>query len=394
MWCSEGLDVPVPLSTPVASLSRLGSAKAFSWAVLPNRTSDCPVALSSADTEGESHRPGQRETQTQEKYFVDRVREYMRRDLAHDSDAFNAFAGVLKSLETTFVQDFLLGNIFGLPIGSRSRASASDSRPGSDHRDDDARSALLRSLAWSIPSLPKQQRGSVTLFEGVTDATITQRRKGVPSWTWCGWKFKHRRGTGPPPPSIERMSMRPQRRNSSVDLDLIDPESEISMEYEYGEVLSWTPDAKPQDLLAKGTHVQGDAKRLLVRGWTSQLIIPPACHNDGPSTCQCGAYRVDRGAARHLRAIAQRRGLARTETGAYVLRIWFLGAPLRLVSPARSQMTNCRGAVMVLAPTADQGVYERLETLCEIEMEYLVRRPSFEDLVCRFGFMWSEFGLD
>lgn len=62
--------------------------------------------------------------------------------------------------------------------------------------------------------------------------------------------------------------------------------------------MSWTPGGKPQDLLARA-KTMGDLRHLRVCDWTSQLILPLDCWNDGPSTCQCGAYRLERRAARY-----------------------------------------------------------------------------------------------
>lgn len=257
---------------------------------------------------------------------MQRVREYMRRELTHDSDAFNAFAGVLKYLET-FAREFLLGNLLGLPVWSRMSRSTGH---------EDAGGTLLSSIAWSIPFLPDNSGSE-------TSAPIVERREHIPSWTWCGWK---RHGTSSP--GIEWVDVRPRAQpNSEPDLDLC-PKAELCVEYDGGEMMSWTPDGKPQDLLASA-KTMGDVSYLRVCGWTSQLIIPLSYWNDGPPTCQCGAYRLERRTARCLSIAAQRRGLPLTKPGYYTPTMWFF-APLEF----SSAKDNCRGTVMVLVPTAKE----------------------------------------
>lgn len=346
LWCTEGLSIA--LST-VTRLNRPGHAKlsrVFPW-VQQKSTS---LVLSTA-----CDRRRQRE-----EYFVDRVREYMRRELKHDADAFNAFAGVLNYLEV-FAEEFLLGNVFGLPIWSH------ESR-WSGHTD--ARHMLLRSLTWSLPC-PSEKTEPVMLLRVGT----AKRRKEIPSWTWCGWKR-----SSPTSPPIEWTNECAPEGDESV----LFPETEIAIEYEGEDMVPWTANGNSKDLLARG-QAKGNARYLRVSGWTSQLIIPAGCWNTGPTTCQCGPYRLERRAVRYLSNAARCRGLPLTE-GAYDLKVWFY-TPLKLSIVD----DNCCGEGMVLVPTAEQGVYERLEALCKVKMEYFVSRPSIEDLARRFGWSWTDF---
>lgn len=349
LWCTEGLSVAL---SAVVKLNKPGHSKLsriFPWV---SRNTSSPMEISEYD-----------QRRQKERYFLQRVREYMRRDLTHDSDAYNAFAGVLNYLET-FSQGFLLGNVFGLPIWSYR-----SSLPGHE----DARSSLSSGLTWSIPfSQERSDSARLLSFLG------SERRKGVPSWTWCGWKYAAEYSH-----PIEWMDMLHQPDDSDPDLS---PEAEVAVEYEGGEVIPWTSPSEPRDLLAKA-KTEGDAKLILVCGWVSRLIIPPSCWNDGPATCQCGPYRLGRNTARYLSTAAQLRGLSLRDQG-YVLRIWFM-APLRF----NNKKKDCRGIAMVLVPSAESGVLERLQALCEIQMEYFVQRPSIQHLSNRFEWDWTEFRL-
>lgn len=93
----------------------------------------------------------------------------MRRELTHDSDAFNVFSGVLNYLET-FAQEFLLGNVLGLPVWSQ-RASR-----WTGHEDAGGAITLLGSLAWSIPFVPENSGLE-------SSAPIMERREHMPSRT-------------------------------------------------------------------------------------------------------------------------------------------------------------------------------------------------------------------
>lgn len=353
MWCTEGLSIA---PSTIARLNRPGHAKmsrVFPWE--PHRRTSSALS----DTCGRRRQ--------REEYFVDRAREYMLRELTHDADAFDAFSGVLNYLET-FAGEYLLGNIFGLPVWSRdSRWSALIGGPA------DARNTLVCSLAWSLSSPPEQAEP-----ETRSDVTIAGRRKGMPSWTWCGW-----RQAVPSSSRVEWMDV--WARAEAAESDLF-PEMEVSIEYNGGDIIPWKTETNPADLLARG-KAKGNARYVRVLGWTSQLLVAAGCWNDGPTTCQCGPYRLERTAARYLSTAAQRRGLPLTERG-YALEIWFL-SPLAF----NAAEDNCCAKVMVLVPTGERGVYERLEALCDIKMEYFIHRPSVANLAERFGWQWTEFGI-
>lgn len=347
LWCTEGLRISLDTLTRLKSPSQANLAMIFPW--VPRRGASLVLS-----------KEGDRRKQMED-YFVDRVREYMLRELTHDTDAFNAFAGVLNYLEF-FAEEFLLGNILGLPIWSRGSRWFGDA---------DARNMLLYGLSWTL-SPPSHE----AVPEDWYKTTSAERRAGWPSWTWCGWK----RNSSPSPTSIEWQDTWPQAGSGS---DLI-PATEVSIEYNGQDAIPWTTDSNPADLLASD-KAQGSARLLRVRGWTSQLIVPDGCWNDGPATCQCGPYRMERRTAQYLSTAARRRGLPLTECG-YTLRIWFF-------SPLTFSITkdNCRGKVMVLISTPEDSIYERLEALCEVKMEYFIRQPSVEDLACRFGWKWTDF---
>lgn len=351
LWCTEGLRISLDTLTRLKTPCQANLAMIFPW--VPRRGASLVLS-----TEGNRRRQ-------MEDYFVDRVREYMLRELTHDADAFNAFAGVLNYLES-FAEEFLLGNIFGLPIWS----------PGSRWSGDaDARNLLLYSLSWSLSCLADEA------VPAVRSCTIpAERRQGMPSWTWCGWK---RNGSSSPPTSIAWHDTRPQA--GSVESELI-PDTQVAVEYDGQDAsIPWTSGSSPADLLASDKAQRGSPGLLRVHGWTSQLLVPDGCWNDGPQTCQCGPYRMERRTARYLSTAARRRGLPSTG-GGHTLRIWFF-------SPLSFSATedNCCGEVMVLIPKSENDVYERLEALCEVKMEYFIRRPSVEDLACRFGWSWTEF---
>lgn len=349
LWCTEGLDIA---PSTLSRLNRPGHAKMarfFPW-VPQRRTS---LVLSTV-----CDRRRQRE-----EYFTDRVREYMRRELTHDSDAFDAFAGVLNYLEA-FAEEFLLGNIFGLPVWSRrSRWSG--------HID--ARDALLRSLSWTLSWACQESDTGTSL--GVA---IAERRNGIPSWTWCGWRQAISFSL-----PIEWMDLWLEEMGES---DLT-PETEVSVEYDVGETIPWKMDSNLVGLLAAG-EAKGNARYIHIVGWVSQLVIPSGCWNDGPTTCQCGPYRLERKAVRCLSTAARCRNLPLAEHGGYDLKVWFF-SPLTFSDTE----DNCCGEVMVLVPSAEEGIYERLEALCKVEMEYFIRRPSIQTLADRFEWKWADFRI-
>lgn len=343
LWCTEGLSVPLNM---LSRLSRRGHSKlsrVFPW--VADQTP--AVDLSSEDRQKQ-----------REEYFIERVREYMKRELTHDQDAFDAFAGVLNYLEW-FAKEFLLGNIFGLPVWSpESRWSASGS----------GKHALLRSLSWSLP------RPFVTKLDGKL-SDVAERRKEIPSWTWCGWKRARS--------STRQIEWRDVWSRGNE----IPAQTEIGVEYEDGSIIQWTTSQSPTDLLATSKTV-GCAKSLRVHGWLSQLLVPAACwYVSYDGECQCGPYRLTRRDVRYLSSVAERRGLPLTDRG-YVLQAWFFSA-----LHFNTTEDNCRSEVMVLVPTSEEHEYERLDALCVVKMEYFVSRPSVEGMAQRFGWELTDFKI-
>jgi hypothetical protein len=350
LWCTEGLSIPLDM---LSSLNQPDHSKLSR--VFP-RIADKQPAV------GPRSHWQDREKQCED-YFIERVREYMRRELTRDLDAFDAFAGVLNYLEGTFATQLLLGNIWGLPVWSSASGSPwSAGRGGSDKH------TLLRSLSWSLP------RPFVTKLDG-TMSDVASRREGIPSWTWCGWK--------PARPSTRQIEWRGvwSRGNEIPAL------TEISVEYEDGNVIRWATGNNPAELLA-ASKTTGHARSLRVHGWLSRLLVPAACwYVSYDGECQCGPYRLARGDVRYLSTVAERRGLPLTDEG-YVLQAWFFSA-----LHFNTTEDNCRSEVMILVPTGSTGEYERLDALCMVKMEYFVTRPSVQGMAERFGWQLTEFKI-
>ncbi|POS79334.1 hypothetical protein DHEL01_v202276 [Diaporthe helianthi] len=351
LWCTEGLNVPLDILSRFNKSDHMKLPRVFPW------VADRQLA-------GDPRSQG-REKQSEE-YFIDRLREYMKRELSHDTDALDAFAGVLNYLETTFATEFLLGNIWGLPIwssGSRWSQAATGGGGTGKH-------TLLRSLSWSLP------RPFVTKIDG-TESDVATRRRDMPSWTWCGWK---------------------RARSSTRQIEWGDPvvwsqgneipaQTDIAVEYEDGSSIQWTTNHSPAELLATSKTL-GQARCLRVRGWLSQLQVPAACwYVSYDGECQCGPYRLARRDVRYLSTVAERRGLPVTGQG-YVLQAWFFSA-----LHFNAAEDNCRTEVMILVPAGSTDEYERLDALCQVKMEYFVARPPLQDMADRFGWRLSDFKI-
>jgi hypothetical protein len=346
LWCTEGLNIQLNILSSLNNPDHSELSRVFPW------IADRQPAVGPSSQDREKQR---------EHYFIERVREYMKRELTHDADAFDAFAGVLNYLEGTFATEFLLGNIWGLPVwsaGSRWSASFCGS----------SKHTLLRSLSWSLP------RPFVTKLDGKMSDVAT-RRQGIPSWTWCGWK-RARSSTR----QIEWRDVWSQGNEISA-------QTEIAIEYEDGNAIQWTSSHSPAELVAT-SKARGHARYLRVHGWLSQLLVPAACwYVSYDGECQCGPYRLARGDVRYLSTVAERRGLPLTDQ-AYVLQAWFFSA-----LHFNTTEDNCRSEVMILVPTEDTDEYERLDALCLVKMEYFVTRPSMKGMAERFGWKLKEFKI-
>ncbi|KAH8785700.1 heterokaryon incompatibility protein-domain-containing protein [Diaporthe sp. PMI_573] len=238
LWCTEGLNIQLNILSSLKNPDHSELSRVFPW------IADRQPAVGPSSQDREKQR---------EHYFIERVREYMKRELTHDADAFDAFAGVLNYLEGTFATEFLLGNIWGLPVWSTgSRWSASFCGSG--------KHTLLRSLSWSLP------RPFVTKLDGKMSDVAT-RRQGIPSWTWCGWK-RARSSTR----QIEWRDVWSQGNE-------IPAQTEIAIEYEDGNAIQWTSSHSPAELVAT-SKARGHARYLRVHGWLSQLLVPAACWHD------------------------------------------------------------------------------------------------------------------
>lgn len=343
--CTEGLIFPLNILSRLNNPDNSKLPRVFPW------VADKQPAVDPNSEDREKQK---------EEYFIERVREYMKRELTHDTDAFDAFAGVLNYLENTFATEFLLGNIWGLPIwGFGSRWSGSGGAT--------SKHTLLRSLSWSLP------RPFVTKLAG-KKSDVATRRQGIPSWTWCGWKSHS---------STRQIEWRDiwSRGNE------VPAQTEIAVRYDEGCSIQWKTGHSPMELLVTSKTL-GQARYLRVRGWLSQLLVPAACwYVSYDGECQCGPYRLARGDVRYLSTVAERRGLPVTDQG-YVLQAWFFSA-----LHFNTAEDNCRSEVMILVPTGDKDGYERLDTLCQVKMEYFVTRPSLQGMSDRFGWRLTEFKI-
>ncbi|ROV91350.1 hypothetical protein VMCG_09692 [Cytospora schulzeri] len=344
LWCTDGIRLPLDTLPKLNSPGQSKLSRVFPWVTNARTTLDT-VHL---------NRQKQRE-----EYFVERVREYMKRELTHDMDAFDAFAGVLNYLKW-FSGEFLLGDILGLPIWvTTSRWSANG----------DGRDTLLQSLAWSLVVPDRPHRGKAL-------PDVTERRNGLPSWTWCGWKMII--------PSSRQIQWSEGWRSQDNETSA---QTEICFEFQDMVTVQWTSTDDMKELL-KLAEVKGNPKFLRVRGWLSELLVPSTCWNTNyDGECQCGPYRLARRDVQYLSIVAERRGLRLTNKG-YVLRAWFF-------SPLMFNLAedNCRSEVMVLVETTETGTFERLHVLCHIKMEYFIGRPSIVDMAQRFNWELTDFKL-
>lgn len=95
------------------------------------------------------------------------LRVYFRRALSHDSDAINAFAGILEryaSIAAPWAHHY--GLLFRLTNPPHVRAEETTERDEKAERA--INNAFLRALTWQ--------------------ASNSSRRPGFPSWSWAGWK--------------------------------------------------------------------------------------------------------------------------------------------------------------------------------------------------------------
>lgn len=345
-WCTEGIRIPLDTLSRLSSPGQSRLSRVFPW-VTHDRT-----VLNTVQLDRRKER---------EDFFVGRVREYMRRELTHDMDAYNAFAGVLNYLKR-FSGEFLLGDILGLPIWNTDPGWSANG---------DAKDALLRSLAWGF-NVPH----NITRRTRSAEFGFGERRNGVPSWTWCGWKLAN--------PSSRQIEWSGGWTDQENDTSA---QTEIGFELEDGRVLQRTPTCNLKELLEMANN-SGTTKVLRVRGWLSKLLVPSTCWNmsyDGE--VQCGPYRIARGDVRYLSAFAERRGFPLTEEG-YVLKAWFFSPLVFNVAE-----DDCRTEILVLVESTEAGTYERLDVLCPVKVEYFVTRPSINEMAARCSWELADFRL-
>ncbi|CAN8103131.1 unnamed protein product [Discula destructiva] len=360
MWCTEGLHIPLE------NLEGLGNEQFRIDRVFPWVADKYSPVLS-----GTCNRREQSEA-----YFVERVREYMRRELTYQADAFDAFAGVLNYLEQ-FASEFLLGNISGLPIWTRgSRWSTAGC----------GQEILLYCLTWSISRSCEDGSGNMAQvgwhlnpsvnrsFRSFLANNAAERRHEFPSWTWCGWKL--------PTPSSGKIGWRTIPTMDSVSVPV-----ELSIEYEGGHVLRW-PKLSDAAVLLASKDEEKTASYICAKGMLSKLVIPANCwYENYDGECQCGPYRMKRRDVQYLSSVAGQRNFDSTERG-YVLTAWFCHA-----LDFGTGEDNCRTEVMILVPTSEPDTYERLDAMCQIKMEYFVTRPSVEAMALRFEWELVDFRI-
>lgn len=110
--------------------------------------------------------------------ILDCIEDYSRRSLTYDSDAINAFSGILRSFEK---EDFQVQNFWGIPVFPTHR----------------------KQVQWTAKGDSFSTKGDPQLVFGLiwTTARTARRRPDFPSWSWAGWanieglKFRKRHGT-------------------------------------------------------------------------------------------------------------------------------------------------------------------------------------------------------
>jgi len=202
--------------------------------------------------------------------FLRRVNEYKFRSLSHDSDALDAFAGILQTFKRRKVE---VENIMGVPLYNGWRRN-----PG----------FLVAGLLWKFRVFRVLSEKGNALVDEHNGAL--QRREEFPSWTWVGWKISKQIEVdfnstvwhtiqsftdNSPPNSTCKLS-------SLVDIDFI-----IS-----GTSLNWTQ--YQTEILRR--YEKGDLFRLLnLTGWTVELKFPKEAFNsDTTGKVSCGPFTVSR----------------------------------------------------------------------------------------------------
>lgn len=91
------------------------------------------------------------------------LQQYTARELTYDSDALNAFSGIVRDFENSKSK---IDQIYGIPF-----------MPGDPEK---ARMSFLNGLTWFHSS--ESQNGN--------DPSRPRRRESFPSWSWAGWAGK------------------------------------------------------------------------------------------------------------------------------------------------------------------------------------------------------------
>jgi hypothetical protein len=102
-----------------------------------------------------------------------RIREYIGRRLTDESDALNAFLGILQAFQEL---EYPVNHFWGLPMSRFSWMKGFVQQSSKSAEVDELYTSFLSSLAWSNDLY---DHGNVH---------ILARRREFPSWTWAGWE--------------------------------------------------------------------------------------------------------------------------------------------------------------------------------------------------------------
>jgi hypothetical protein len=170
---------------------------------------------------------------------LDRIRDYHTKRLTFDTDAWDAFRGILNQfrvLETGALQ----GDICGVLLWP------SDS--------------CLESLIFGLRWIQNWKAPPYIQLE---------RRSGLPSWSWLGWKFSPESefsfGMG-----LTNYTFASRRLPAEADPEVIE-KTEISIEYDDGQVIRWDEPGYPK---AINMPPQCKPRLLRIRGFFATFDIP------------------------------------------------------------------------------------------------------------------------
>lgn len=260
--------------------------------------------------------------------FASCAKDYCRRQLSKDSDAIAAFTGVLNRFRS-------FSHVSGVPVFH-------GACPGTP-----VQGPLLWGLAWCFAT-------DKTAALSFTKESLPQRRKEVPSWTWCAWEC----GSTPYYPLWKWAGLGWER------LDFL-ATTRISVEDSDGNIAPWF-DTTMKEVDEK-LFTLSDVKFLRVRGWICDIAIPDTSQHLPPQNMSYGQTSISDIAITHLprlNALARRRHM-RSVGGAFIFPGW-------VVSIIKRSETGDfeTGQVILLSGTPGEQDVERLDS-CFAQFETL-----------------------